>query len=131
MFHVPNKFRIRTHPILATTDADGNNGAFCIRQTNGRELWIIASDGTDWKENVGTEIPWEHVSVHVFDGKRTITPRWEEMCKIKDIFWDEEDIVIQFHPKKSEYVNNHPNTLHMWRPIGIEFPTPPKITVGV
>lgn len=131
MFHVPNEYRIRTHPMLATTDADGNNGVFCIRQTNGRELWIIASDGTGWKESELNGPPWEHVSVHGFNGKKTFTPSWEEMCKVKDIFWDGEDIVIQFHPKKSEYVNNHPNTLHMWRPIGIEFIVPPKITVGV
>ena len=131
MFHVPNQYRIRTHPLLSTTDKDGNNGAFLIRKTNGRELWIIASDGTDWESTIGNGIKWEHVSVHVYDGKRTLTPRWEEMCEIKDLFWDGEDVVIQFHPRKSEYINNHPNTLHLWRPIDVEVLTPPSITVGI
>lgn len=35
----------------------------------------------------------------------------------------------QFHPPESEYVNNHPSCLHLWRKIGSEFETPPKILV--
>lgn len=131
MFHVPESNRVINHPIIGSTKDNGNNGAFIIHQSNGRDLWIIASDATLWEEAGFTGIKWEHVSVHAYDGKRTLTPRWEEMCKIKDIFWDEEDVVIQFHPRKSEYINNHPNTLHLWRPIGIDLPTPPKGTVGI
>lgn len=37
----------------------------------------------------------------------------------------------QYHPPKSAYVNNHPNCLHLWRPIGIEMPRPPSIMVGI
>lgn len=48
------------------------------------------------------------------------------MCYIKSLFWDDEEVVIQYHPKKSEYVNLHPYCLHLWKPIGIEIPTPPK-----
>lgn len=130
MFHVPEENRLMTHPILASSKADGNNGAFVLFQSDNRDLWVIASDASGWTSDMG-DLKWEHVSVHVFDGKRTLTPRWDEMCKIKNLFWDEEDVVVQFHPRKSEYVNCHPNTLHLWRPIGIELPTPPKITVGV
>lgn len=122
MFHVPNKYRLRTHPILGSDDNSGNNGAFTIIQWDGsdRQLWIIASD----------EGGWEHVSIHVSRNKQLRTPNWNEMCFIKNLFWDEEDVVIQYHPKKSEYVNNHPNTLHLWRQIGVEFPTPPMNYVG-
>lgn len=130
MFHVPEKYRVLKHPYLETTKEDGNNGAFFIPQSNGRELWIIASDGSYWEKDTMGSIVWEHVSVHIYDGKRTITPRWDEMCKVKDIFWDGEDVVIQFHPRKSEYVNVHKNTLHMWRIVNGDIPTPPKITVG-
>jgi hypothetical protein len=41
-----------------------------------------------------------------------------------------EDVVIQYHPTKSEYVNLHDNCLHMWRPVEVEIPTPPKELVG-
>ena len=53
----------------------------------------------------------EHVSVQLF-GK---LPSWSEMCEIKDIFWDEEEMVVQIHPKKSQYVNIT-EALHLWRP---------------
>lgn len=69
---------------------------------------------------------WEHVSVSL----RNRTPTWEEMCIIKDIFWEEEECVVQYHPPKSEYVNRHPYCLHLWKKIGEEFETPPRILVG-
>lgn len=62
---------------------------------------------------------WEHVSVCPYKNKM---PTWDDMCKIKDIFWDEEEAVIQIHPKKSEYVNIMDNCLHLWRHKTIELP---------
>ena len=110
MFHVPEKYRIKSGP-NGSDRSYGNNGAFEI----GR-LRIIASDGEGW----------EHVSISLSDR----VPRWNEMCKVKDLFWDEEDCAIQFHPPKSMYVNCHPNCLHLWRPIGIDLPVPPSFLVG-
>lgn len=55
---------------------------------------------------------WEHVSVSPYKGK---LPTWDDMCEIKDIFWEDEEEVIQIHPKKSEYVNIMDNCLHLWR----------------
>ena len=48
---------------------------------------------------------WEHVSVSPY--KKNIIPSWEEMCQIKDMFWNDDETVVQYHPKKSEYVNVH------------------------
>jgi hypothetical protein len=129
MFHVPERDRITDHPILATSARDGNNGAFdCDSPVPGWRLAIIASDGSDLSVD-----KWEHVSVHAYryDGRQMRTPTWDEMCFAKALFWDDEDEVVQFHPKRSEYVNNHPNTLHLWRPVGVVIPTPPSIFVGV
>lgn len=121
MFHCPSENRIRVGN-LASTDEEGNNGAFYFPTTNGRALFVVASDGRGW----------EHVSVHAVQGKKSRTPTWNEMCAIKGVFWDEEDWVMQFHPAKSEYVNMHPNTLHLWRPTGdVTFPTPASILVGL
>lgn len=111
---VPNKFRVRTG-VLGSTERDGNNGCFLVEKEN-TQFMVIASDG----------MGWEHVSVSL--GGRT--PTWEEMCFIKDLFWDEDDCVIQFHPPKSEYVNNHPYCLHLWKPKDREIPMPPRILVG-
>ena len=113
MFHVPNSLRL-TKGALASTNENGNNGAFLIPPKIGNRLIrTIASDGGEW----------EHVSVSLACGKM---PNWEEMCYVKDIFWDEEDAVIQLHPKKSEYVNVHDRCLHLWRPKNQDIPTPPK-----
>jgi hypothetical protein len=122
MFKVPEEFRVKEGD-LSTTERDGNNGAFLIPSyviKSPRAASIIASDG----------LGWEHVSVKMMwrEG-RFATPNWEEMCRVKDIFWGEEDEVIQFHPKKSEYVNMHPNVLHLWRPTEGGFPTPDKLMV--
>ncbi len=68
---------------------------------------------------------WEHVSIC----PRNRLPEWGEMCEIKDIFWNDDECVVQYHPSKSEYVNNMPNCLHLWRPINQEFPMPPSILV--
>lgn len=72
---------------------------------------------------------WEHVSMCPY--KRSHTPTWEEMCRLKDMFFHDDEVVVQYHPAKSEYVNNMPNCLHLWRPINEVMPTPPTIMVGI
>lgn len=52
------------------------------------------------------------------------------MCFMKDIFWNEDEVCMQIHPKKENYVNIMPYCLHIWRPINKEIPTPPNIMVG-
>ena len=115
MFKVPEAYRLKTGA-LATLPEDGNNGIFLIRH-QGYELVIVASDGEGW----------EHVSVSCEDR----IPTWQEMCFIKDMFWEPEDCVVQYHPPASEYINNHPFVLHLWRPIGQDLPRPPSILVGI
>jgi hypothetical protein len=72
---------------------------------------------------------WEHVSV----SRAYHTPTWEQMCWVKDLFWGEDETVIQYHPAKQDYVNCHPNCLHMWRPTRHKdkLPLPPPILVGI
>lgn len=70
---------------------------------------------------------WEHVSVSLEKKK---CPNWGIMCAVKDLFWDPEDCVIQFHPPASAYVNAHPYCLHLWRKIGHEYEIPDSILVG-
>jgi hypothetical protein len=52
------------------------------------------------------------------------------MCYVKALFWDDEETVMQLHPPKSRWINNHPYCLHMWRPTKLEIPLPPDETVG-
>ena len=128
MLHAPNQFRVRKGE-RATDDSYGTCGMFYIPASLRRAyaLIVICSDGEGWEENGYPPPAWEHVSVST----AVRCPTWEEMCFIKSLFWDPEDVVIQFHPRASEYVNNHPHCLHLWRPIGVAIPTPPLETVGV
>lgn len=56
---------------------------------------------------------YEHVSFSPYSGKM---PSWEDMCALKDIFWNDDEEVYQMHPPKNEYVNMMGNCLHLWRP---------------
>lgn len=48
------------------------------------------------------------------------------MCEVKQLFWDDEETVLQFHPKKSQYINVHPYVLHLWKQTGADYPLPPS-----
>lgn len=69
---------------------------------------------------------FEHLSVST----QIKTPTWEQMCKMKDIFWRDDEVCMQLHPTKEEYVDNMAYCLHIWKPIDKEIPTPPSIMVG-
>jgi hypothetical protein len=125
MFHVPRSGRVTDHPMptLRSTDADGNNGAWILDGPEpGWKLILICSDGGGW----------EHVSVHAFRASTGVSriPTWKEMCFVKDLCWDAEDVAMQLHPRRSAYVNQHPHTLHLWRPLAAAIPEPPTDFVG-
>lgn len=102
--------------VFASDKSLGMNGIFVI-PFESYKLCVQASDG----------VGWEHVSVSL----RHRYPNWKEMCFIKDLFWEKEECVVQYHPPKSEYVNNHPYCLHLWRPGKKKFPMPDSILVGI
>ena len=99
---------------MASDPSYGNNGLFDIK-IKGRRFTVQASDG----------MKWDHVSVSTHNR----CPTWEEMCKIKDMFFDADEWVCQFHPAKEEHVNFHKYCLHMWR-FQLGFVTPSTILVG-
>lgn len=129
---------------------DGPFGHFELTHPEtGRGLFVIASDGRDWadpqprpsithlppakrkiveelwgkEKEITLPLPvWEHVSVSAKIG----CARWDEMCWVKGVFWEPHEWVLQFHPATSENVSVHDTTLHLWRPVGVEIPTPPK-----
>lgn len=129
MFHVPEMARITAHAMLGSTSADGNNGAFELESPEpGWRLFLICSDGSECPEVVAWQ--WEHVSVSARRAAGSRTPTWKEMAYVKRLCWDAEDVVVQFHPRESEYVNCHPHVLHLWRPKNNAIPTPPMELVG-
>lgn len=100
---------------MGSNESFGNNGYFIVPYES-YELNVIASDGGGW----------EHVSVSMPNR----TPNWNQMCFIKDLFFEDTDTVIQYHPAKDQYVNEHDHCLHLWKPIGEVIPIPPSEFVG-
>jgi hypothetical protein len=127
MFHVEEKYRLTKHPFLASDKSYGNNGFFVVPHYKIIDYFfgVQASDG----------MGWEHASVSIVTSKKHTPvkrcPTWEEMCFVKNLFWDESDRVIQYHPSKENYVNMHPFVLHLWRPVNIELPLPNPLFVGL
>lgn len=122
MFQVPEKYRYQGNPLFIS-EPGKQEGAFLIRfyGSDRTKAFCIASSG----------LGWEHVSVHMIKNGKQETPTWKEMCMIKAYFWEKEDTVVQYHPPESEYVNNHPYTLHLWRPTELEMPRPMPEMVGI
>jgi hypothetical protein len=88
-------------------DRLGQNGIFYLPK-DGIQFWCICTLND-------ANVPWEHVSTHIEKVDRT--PTWEEMCWLKNLFWAEDEAVIQVHPPAKKHVNCHPFTLHLWKSI--------------
>lgn len=99
-----DEYRVK-HPIWPQTD---KSGAFKV-YVNGRSFHVLAS-----VDQIGDGVAWEHVSVTPKNQKWC--PTWEEMSAIKDLFFFPDEEAVEFHPKHSEYVNQHEFCLHIWRP---------------
>jgi hypothetical protein len=120
--HVPlslKENRIR-YGQWGSTDNAGMAGGFRLISPNGA-LMLVLSSGP--KQDPAE---WEHVSVSC----EHRTPEWKEMCFVKDMFWAEDECVVQYHPPKSQYVNFHPYVLHLWKLASGAFPMPSMLLVG-
>ena len=91
---------------------------------------FMGVDGPRGKLNliIGIGLGWEHVSVTTSHSTSKV-PSWKEMCFVKDLCWDGEECVVQYHPPKSSYVNIHPAVLHLWKPTDVGLPRPPSVMV--
>lgn len=81
-------------------------GAFMVGH-----LRVIACAGGDW----------DHVSVSCSDR----IPTWDEMEKIKRMFFKESETAMQLHVPTAQHINIHHNVLHLWRPHSVAIPLPP------
>lgn len=110
---IPGKLRRRAHPTDGWGDEHNGCAFVWVRRF---PLTVIFSNGAGW----------DHVSV----SSPIRCPTWAEMCAVRDLFWSADEWVLQFHPPEAEYVNFHPNCLHLWRPKDGKVRTPPAWMVG-
>ena len=92
------KYRIKKGRVGSIAEFK-NNGQFEIPSCiSGRNLLIQISDGQGW----------DHVSVSAWSGhkkKRARIPTWKEMCYVKNLFFEPDEVVIQYHPAEKNYIN--------------------------
>lgn len=100
---------------LYEAQGDDYNGIFKVF-VKGKSFFVVASNGGGW----------DHVSVSPGTNRKNGIPTWEEMCAIKDMFFEKEETVVQYHPAESNYINVREDCLHLWRPNTTELPLPPK-----
>lgn len=67
-------------------------------------LVFILSSGLGW-ENVSVRAARPHPG---FRPDTSRVPTWREMCLVKAACWDPDDVVIQLHPARRDYINIHP-----------------------
>lgn len=115
MFKAPEDHRVRVGN-MRTTEEHGNNGVFKIIEGYRSEVQIvcIASDQNGW----------ENVSVAVKKNGKTISPTHGQMQKVKELFWEAEDCVMQFYPPKSQSPKKGSKILYLWRKAGENFAVP-------
>ena len=98
-----------------------NYGLFQIRTKSGT-LRILSSGSERHEAAEG----WEHVSVSL----QNRCPTWEEMSRVKELFWADDETVIQFHPAKKAHINFHPFCLHLWKRIDRAYVLPSAHLIG-
>lgn len=102
---------------------DRYHGMFEIPvKSSKRPLRVIATAG----DGPGCH-GWDHVSVSL----PARCPTWDEMDRIKRLFFAPHEVAMQLHPPESEHISNHPYCLHLWRPVEDDLPLPPSVLVGV
>jgi len=89
-------------------------GAFMFQRA-GITLRVFADAGDDW----------DHVSVSLSNR----CPTWAEMEYVKRTFFKDDETAMQLHVPPTQHINNHPYVLHLWRPVKVAIPMPPKEAV--
>lgn len=92
----PAEFLRTPHPLI---------GPFVYNDLVTRSLAVICSaqveaDGKRW--------------IHVSCSRADRLPSWKDLRRVKDVFVGVHRKAVQVFPAQSEYVNVHPNVLHLW-----------------
>lgn len=112
------EIRLCGRVIIAAEGSDGGRGYIpgLDHKKPGRGAKVV------WSRGCG----WDHVSV----SWENRVPTWDEMCTVKNIFFHNDEVCVQYHPKEDEYVNFHQYCLHLFRPTDVNLPTPPSWMIG-
>lgn len=104
-------------PLITKITGTGDDGAMFEFKYKVRKYEVIASNGGGW----------DHVSIYPLHQKHT--PSWDVMCILKNMCFNDDEVVMELHPAKKDYVNLAEYCLHLWKPQYEAIPTPPKLFV--
>lgn len=77
----------------------------------------VIDNGEEYYEVVSSIIwSWQHVSVQIINNKtgEKRLPTYGEMEYIRNLFFRLDEMVIEFFPRREDYVNDSDTTLHLW-----------------
>jgi hypothetical protein len=120
--------RVRSGPWASTPDrglcgafvVEGPGGALIVAGHTGEGDMVCIDLASGERRIVPAATGWEHVTVET----NHRIPSWDEMCFVKNLFWQEEECVVEYHPPLSQYVKYNPYCLHLWRPKHATIPAP-------
>lgn len=121
-FRLPERYRVES-PNQTRFNIDQDNGGFFMIPVRGRGDSIICAVAT-------SDNSWDHVSLKLLVDGLFEMPTWDVMEFAKQLFWEPEACVVQYHPPCSEYVCNDKDVLHLWRFQGVS-PRPDPILAGL
>jgi len=49
---------------------------------------------------------------------------------VRELFWQDNEVVMQLSVARSEHLSFHNFCLHMWKPLGQKIPLPPSLAVA-
>jgi hypothetical protein len=78
--------------------------AFAYRYRDG--LAVIVTQGLERDGKT-----WVHLSV----SHRVRLPTWEELKAVREVFLGTDSVALQVLPPRSEWVNVHPNVMHLFK----------------
>jgi hypothetical protein len=97
------------HPVAGESPAGEMYGFFVF---DAKDAIAVMSSGEADNDPTVYASDWEHISV----ARANRIPSWDDMKRMKELFWDDDECVVQFHPPKADYVNIQPYVLHIWKP---------------
>jgi hypothetical protein len=56
-------------------------------------------------------------------------PKWDEMKYVKELFFEPNETVIQFHPPIADNISINDYVLHLWKNNNQEIQLPPKYMI--
>lgn len=97
-----NEYRI-VHPFFPEEIGDEHNGFFFM-DILGRNFYIGASVSSNGLQHISVSAP----------GKGRIVPTYEEICEIRNKFFEPSEQVIHFFDVDSKDINLNEKCLHLW-----------------